>query len=153
MQSAANFADFNFTATPGATGNNWVIVNADGSLNSTGTSGGGTRPMLASEYSTSISNAHQLQLMAMALGASYTLGSNINAAATANSTDVWGSSGFVPIGTFTGTFDGLGHTISGLFINSTASNVGLFSKTSATSVIKNVGMVGGSVYTTQRYLV
>ncbi len=153
MQTAANFTGFTFTTTPGATGNNWVIVNADGSLNSLGTSGGGTTPMLASEYSTSISNAHQLQLMAMAPAASYTLGANINAAATGLiggvMTDVWGSAGFVPVGnsdtTFTGIFDGLGHTVSNLTINRPATaNVGLFGAVGGAS-IRNVGLVGGSV--------
>jgi hypothetical protein len=146
MQIASNFTGFTFTTTPGASG--WVIVNADGTLNS-GT-GGGTFPMLASEYSTSISNAHQLQLMEMALGANYTLSTNINAAATGNSTDVWGSAGFVPIGNattpFTGAFDGLGHTISNISINlPSAYYVGLFGYTGSGSVISNVGLVGGSV--------
>jgi hypothetical protein len=29
MQNSANFVGFNFTSTPGLTGNNWVMVNAD----------------------------------------------------------------------------------------------------------------------------
>jgi hypothetical protein len=122
MQTASSLTGFTFTTTPGATGNNWVIVNADGTLQTNASAtAGATYPMLASEYSTTINNAHQLQLMEMALGASYTLGSNIAALSTGNSTDVWGSSGFVPVGgatatnatptnKFTGTFDGLGHT-------------------------------------------
>jgi len=156
MTNSANFTGFNFTTTPGATGNNWVIVNADGSLNSSGTSGGGTTPMLASEYSTTINNAHQLQLMAMDLGASYTLGSNINAAATGNTSDVWANSTFIPVGNsstpFTGSFNGLGHTISDLTINLPSTNyVGLFStfgsfgNVSSTAGITNVGLVGDNV--------
>jgi filamentous hemagglutinin family protein len=153
MQTASNFAGFIFTTTPGDAG--WVIVNKNGTLNNAGGATGATSPMLASEYSTSIVNAHQLQLMAMAPAASYTLGANINAAATAGG-DVWGSvaAGFVPtfapVGNattpFAGTFDGLGHTISGLTINlPSENNVGLFGKTSAAAVIQNVGLVGGSV--------
>ena len=69
MQNAANFAGFNFTTTPGATGNNWVMVDVNGTLNNVGGATGSTLPMLASEYSTSINNAHQLQLMEMALSA------------------------------------------------------------------------------------
>jgi filamentous hemagglutinin family protein len=146
MQIASNFTGFTFTTTPGASG--WVIVNADGTLNS-GT-GGGTFPMLASEYSTTISNTHQLQLMEMALGANYTLNANINASATGDSTDVWDASGFVPIGNattpFTSTFDGLGHTISGLLINRPASNeIGLFGDTGFGSFLSNIGLLGGSV--------
>ncbi|MDD5285155.1 MAG: filamentous hemagglutinin N-terminal domain-containing protein, partial [Desulfuromonadaceae bacterium] len=150
MQTASNFTGFTFTATPGETGNNWVIVNADGSLNSAGTPGGGTYPMLASEYSTTINNAHQLQLMQMAPAASYTLRGGIDASKTGNSTDIWGSSGFVPIGNlttnFTGTFDGLGHTISNLTITRPTTNyVGLFGAASTGAIIQNVGLVGGSV--------
>ncbi len=53
--------------------------------------------MLASEYSTTINNAHQLQLVAMNLGANYTLAANIDASGTGGG-DVWGNSSFVPIG-------------------------------------------------------
>ena len=154
MQTATNFLGFVFTASPGVAGNNWVMVDTDGSLNNAGGASGATFPMLSSEYSTVIANAHQLQLIAMALGASYTLSANINAAGTDTSTtlgDVWSTpGGFVPIGSngtnFTGSFDGLGHTISGLTINLPASfNVGLFGYTSASSTIQNVGLLGGSV--------
>ena len=142
----------NFTTTPGAAGNNWVMVDTDGTLNNAGGSLGATLPMLASEYSTTISNAHQLQLMAMAPSASYTLGQNVNASNTSNAaSDVWRYGwGFVPIGnaasSFTGTFDGLGRTISNLDINlPTTNDVGLFGYTGPGSVIRNVGLVGGSV--------
>lgn len=156
MRTASNFTGFNFTSTPGATGNNWVMVDADGSLNNAGGSLGSTRPMLASEYSTTINNAHQLQLMVMAPAASYTLGTNVNAAATGPiggiSTDVWGNAGFVPIGNagakFSGTFDGLGHTIVGLYINSSSNNAALFGYTSSAATIRNLGLVGGSVNST-----
>ncbi|NDP59739.1 MAG: filamentous hemagglutinin N-terminal domain-containing protein, partial [Oxalobacteraceae bacterium] len=156
MQTAANFAGFNFTGTPGATGNNWIMVDADGSLNNAGGSPGSTRPMLASEYSTTINNVHQLQLMAMAPGANYALGANVNAATTGLIggiiTDVWGNAGFVPVGNrnnrFSGTFDGNGHTIAGLYINSTATDVGLIGSTSSSAIVRNVGMVGGSVTST-----
>jgi filamentous hemagglutinin family protein len=154
MQTAANFAGFAFTTTPGAPGNDWVMVDTDGTLNNGGSASGATFPMLSSEYSTVITNAHQLQLIAMALGASYTLAANIDAAATDTSTtlgDVWSTpGGFVPIGNnsanFTGSFNGQGHTISNLTINlPAAAGVGLFGYTSATSAIQNVGLVGGSV--------
>ena len=154
MQTATNFSGLVFTATPAMAGNNWVLVDTDGTLNNAGGASGATFPMLSSEYSTSITNAHQLQLIAMALGASYTLAANINAAATDTSTtrgDVWSTpGGFVPIGSiganFTGSFDGLGHTISGLTINLPNTNyVGLFGYTAAGSIVQNVGLVGGSV--------
>lgn len=170
MQTAANFAGFNFTATPGASGNNWVMVDADGSLNNTGGTpsataammAGATRPMLASEYSTTIGNAHQLQLMSMAPAASYTLGQNIDAAATGTANDVWSGSSFIPVGVapdmdmdggapFSGTLDGLGHAINSLTINlPTTANVGLFSIVSG-GTVRNVGLTGGSV-TGQQYV-
>ena len=150
MQTTSNFTGFTFTTTPGAGGNSWVMVDVDGTLNNAGGAAGATFPMLASEYSTTINNAHQLQLMAMNLTAAYTLGQNINASATGNGTDVWGSSGFVPIGSsstpFTGTFNGLGNAISNLTINlPSASDVGLFGYTGAGSAIQNLGLIGGGV--------
>jgi filamentous hemagglutinin family protein len=157
MQGASNFTGFNFTTTPGAGGNNWVMVGIDGTLNSAG----GTRPMLASEYSTTINNAHQLQLMSMNLAGNYTLGQNIDAAATGTVNNVWSSGTFVPVGKdgarFTGTLDGLGHTIGALNINmpdsglsgvsltATADEAGLFGHIGASGSVQNVGLVGGSV--------
>jgi len=158
MQTAANFVGFNFTSTPGASGNNWVMVDNNGSLNNANGTPGATLPMLASEYSTTIDNAHQLQLMAMNLGATYTLGQNINASATGTSVDVWGSAGFIPIGVFnydavspafTGTLNGLGHSVSGLTINDASSYgfcAGLIGIAGKGSVIEDVAMVGtGSI--------
>ncbi|WP_163460198.1 hypothetical protein, partial [Escherichia coli] len=83
---------------------------------------------LLSEYSTSIGNAHQLQLMSLAPTAAYTLMRNIDLApALGSSSGNWLTSnllgdgyGFVPIGSanqFQGVFDGGSHTISNLSIN------------------------------------
>ena len=80
------------------------------------------------------------------LAGKYALGSDIDAAATAT----WNAgAGFTPAGDlatqFTGTFDGLGHTISNLVINRPATNfVGLFGY-HAGPAIRNVGLAGGSV--------
>jgi hypothetical protein len=160
MQTASNFAGFTFTATPAATGNNWVMVDADGTLNNAGGATGSTRPMLASEYSTTINNVHQLQLIAMAPAASYTLGNNIDAAATGTTSNVWGTAGFVPIGnytesapadftkTFNGTFDGKGYTISGLTTNQARLYVGFIGVAGSSAIVRNVGMVGGSMTNT-----
>ena len=103
----------------------WAIVDNDGSLNNTGGATGATRPMLLSEWSTTITNAHQLQLVVLNPSASYTLANNIDLApALANASDVWGpngATGFVPIGNsttnFTGTFNGQGNAISNLVVN------------------------------------
>ncbi len=103
--------------------NTWFMVN------------GGTRPMLRMEYSTNITNAHQLQLMAMDLKADYTLANNIvlpDLNTDAGKSDVWGASGWNPIGasgysnSFGGNFDGQGHTISNLYINRNSEYQGLF---------------------------
>jgi filamentous hemagglutinin family protein len=150
MQTASSFPAFVFTSTPGATGNNWVIVDTDGTLNNAGGAAGSTYPMLAAEYSTTLNNMHQLQLMAMAPGATYTLNQNLNAAPTGNSTDVWAGAGFAPVGNaitpFTGTFNGAGHTINNLYINQpTDVYVGLFGGVGAGGQVNNVGLLNDSV--------
>ena len=113
---------------------------------------GSTRPFLRSEFSTTIDNAHQLQLMAMILGASYTLGRDIDATATsgANVSDMWTTAGSAPIGAddvtpFRGSLDGQNHVIDGLFINRpTTDNVGLFGYTTD-ATIANVGLTNATV--------
>ena len=66
-----------------------------------------------------------------------------------------GTSGWVPIGVsdsasypFIAIFDGNGHAISNLYINSSASYVGLFGRTSTGSKIRNLGLKHGSVTAT-----
>jgi len=49
--------------------------------------------------------------------------------------------GWKPISTFEGTFDGKGHTISGLMINKNQNSVGLFGDVSGKSKISNVNLV------------
>jgi len=81
------------------------------------------------------------------LAAHYALGANIDASSTAS----WnGGAGFDPIGdkvtNFTGTFDGLGHTITGLTINRpSTSGVGLFGTVGSGGIVRNIGLVNGSV--------
>ncbi|MBK5913729.1 GLUG motif-containing protein [Rhodocyclus purpureus] len=81
------------------------------------------------------------------LGGRYALGGDIDASTTSD----WnGGAGFQPLGgrrnPFTGKFDGLGHTITGLTINFPQTiGVGLFGSTSSSSSLRNVGLVGGSV--------
>jgi filamentous hemagglutinin family protein len=80
-------------------------------------------------------------------GAAAELVNNINATGTAS----WNSgAGFVPIGGsssfFTGTFNGQGYTINGLYINTPdGTNVGLFSETETGAVIENVGLTNAQV--------
>ncbi|MBN6110363.1 GLUG motif-containing protein [Xanthomonas bonasiae] len=113
---------------------------------------GQTRPFLASEYSTRIGNAHQLQLMAYNLAASYTVSTDIDASQTSgsNASGMWSSAGFDPIGeathAFTGSLNGYGHTVSGLSIARGAENsVGLFGVTGSGSAIRNLALTGSSI--------
>ncbi|MCD2514265.1 YDG domain-containing protein, partial [Comamonas endophytica] len=152
MKQASSFAGFNFTNTGGLAGNNWVMVNADGTLAANGgTAAAGTMPMLASEYSKTIHSAHQLQLMVMDKSASYTLGSSFSAAGTASTAkDIWGSTGFIPVGSlmngFTGKLDGTGHIVSNLNIyRAGATAVGLFGGLGNGGAVANIGLDGGSI--------
>ncbi len=113
-----------------------------------------TRPFLRSEYSTTITNAHQLQLVTMNLSANYTLAKNIDLGpalasdSNGNYSGMWGAAGFVPIGNFVdrfnGVFDGQGRVISNITINAAASYAGLFGYIDG-GKIENVGLLGGSV--------
>ena len=156
----ASYTAFTASTTPGARGNAWVIVDNDGALNNFGATPGSTLPMLASEYKTTIVNAHQLQLMAMALGATYTLGANVDASITAtaqaaaNGADVWSNTGFTPIGgnlaaSFTGTFNGQNRSIRNLTIDTRfdgAQSDGLFGSVGAAGTVANVSLIGGTVF-------
>ncbi|WP_217645999.1 YDG domain-containing protein [Collimonas sp. OK307] len=99
-----------------------------------------------------------LQGMVGNLGGYYALGSDINAAATSG----WnGGVGFKPIGgaiggtpltqsqMFSGVFDGLGHTVSGLTVNQgSVVGVGMFGAVGTPGLVRNVGLLGGSVTVT-----
>ena len=126
------------------TGNTWVILD------------GQTRPMLGMEYSTTITNAHQLQLIGLnstTLGASYTLANNIDLSGVTNASEVWGTSfsvdgsggaGFAPMGSafngFTGTLNGQGHLIDHLYVNLAGDfSAGLFDQIGA-GTVENLGL-------------
>jgi len=148
MLVSSSFNNFVLTTTPGAQG--WVVVNTNGSLQASASSAAAaTSPMLATEYSTTVTNAHQLQLMLMNLGANYSLAADIAAEGTGNSREVWGGLGFVPVGNattpYSGTFDGQRHKISGLSINRLDNNVGMFGYTSK-AAIDNVGLSGSWIH-------
>ena len=137
--------NFNSTGTFSIGGTQYTVINSLGSQGST--------------------TGNDLQGMQGNLSGHYVLGSNIDASATST----WNSNaGFVPIGggtvtstsqylwnisyttlptnQFTGTFDGMGHTISNLTINLPSMNfVGMFGYTTSADSIRNTGMVGGAV--------
>lgn len=89
---------------------------------------------------------------------SYTLIQNMTELASTGSTGYYalaeslnasGVAGFTPIGqstAFTGTFKGLGNTVSNLVISSTSyDEAGLFGQVGSSGVVENIGLVGGSV--------
>ncbi|MGU3496641.1 MBG domain-containing protein, partial [Xanthobacteraceae bacterium A53D] len=111
---------------------------------------GSTRPFLRMEHATTITNAHQLQLMAMDMNASYTLGANIDLAVVRQADNLWNTAtGFSPIGGapnyFTGRFDGAGHTLSNFYINRPGTdNVGLFGDIQYAD-IRDISLVSAAV--------
>ncbi|WP_332701469.1 beta strand repeat-containing protein [Devosia sp.] len=134
----ASYSGWDFT-------NDWYVVE------------GYTRPFLRSEYSTTITGTHQLQLMAMDLTASYSLVNNVDFGSEltdSSRSDMWATSssagaGFVSVGqistsAFTGVFDGLDHTIAGLTINRPSVTIGLFGYALG-AVIHDIGLVDASI--------
>ena len=111
-----------------------------------------TRPFLRSEYSTTINNAHQFQMILSDLAGTYTQAEDISMNELRSVWGMWDTAkGFVPLGNdnlsqpagniFTGSYDGRGHTISDMFIYRPTTNyVGPFGGCGA-AIIVNVGMV------------
>ncbi|QNK55980.1 S-layer homology domain-containing protein [Paenibacillus sp. PAMC21692] len=92
----------------------------------------------------------QLDAVRNNLSSHYKLGADIDASETAG----WnGGEGFEPVGgngnassRFTGTFDGAGHVIQNLTVNRPMTEfVGLFGIVGSGGMIKDVGLVGGSI--------
>ncbi|BDX17513.1 hypothetical protein MFKK_03230 [Halopseudomonas aestusnigri] len=152
MFDAANFSGFDFADTWANADNqttpylralagNRVFNKNDlptGTINAT------NRPALY----TVIQNVEQLQAMRDDVTANYLLGNHIDATATVS----WnGGAGFVPVGDeanrYAGSFDGLGYSINGLSIDRSGTEfVGLFGATASGSVIRDIGLVGGSIF-------
>ena len=138
-----------------ATGTGTVAFNGTGNVNFTG--GGNvnlyyhpTAYPTATSYSSNVTTGTgtftpymtvdsmaDLQNVNSALTSNYALNTNLNASST---------SGFVPIGetgSFSGVFDGQGHIINNLTINSTLNSVALFAINSG--VVENLGLVNENV--------
>jgi len=98
-----------------------------------------------------VNDVFDLQTVLTNLAGTYALGKDIDATTTSG----WNSgAGFIPLGdnsfipaqTFTGIFHGLGHTITGLYINRPATQyVGMFGGTSSAAMILNVGLVNMNI--------
>lgn len=59
--------------------------------------------------------------------------------------DIAATGNFTPIPVFSGVLDGVGHTISGLKITSSAAEVGLFGTIKSTGIVRNLNLVGVQV--------
>lgn len=84
------------------------------------------------------------------LTGNYVLGDDIDASGTASwNPTVSGNEGWTPIGSnankFTGNFDGLGHTVDGLYINRDDSHQGLFGYTDDYGTIRNIGVTNVNI--------
>ncbi len=93
-----------------------------------------------------IMSIEELQAIKDGLDGHYALGADIDATPTED----WAGGGFEPIGTqsdpFTGSLDGRGHVITGLFINrGHDSQIGLFGYTAQEAEISGVGLVEARV--------
>jgi filamentous hemagglutinin family protein len=109
--------------------NNWFMID------------GYTTPFLRSEYSKTITNGHQLQLMALDPTASYNLAADLDLRDYAMAPTV----GFVPIN-FSGSLDGQGHTLSYLNIHDYGgATVGLFASTGSGSAIHDIALANASI--------
>jgi hypothetical protein len=136
--------------TPG-TGGSLRILTTDTLSPKITLSGASATLTIASQAYTLVRDVAGLQAMQSGLAGRYALAVDIDASSTA-------ANGFTPIGNetatgatttnaFTGTFEGLGHTITGLTINrsgSTANAVGLFASTN-NATLRNFQLVGGAV--------
>ncbi|MFH1194249.1 MAG: LamG-like jellyroll fold domain-containing protein [bacterium] len=101
-----------------------------------------------------LDNLNWLSLNSSKWGSYYKQTADIDA----SSSSTWdGNKGWSPIGNnttnFTGTYDGDGHTISGLFINRSSTNyLGFFGKTNTGAVIQNLGLVDINIMGTLDYI-
>ncbi|WP_244558035.1 MBG domain-containing protein [Rhizobium hainanense] len=152
--NAAHSINIDATVTVGGTGALMLNTNVGGGsggtvdfgLSATGFAGridftgtpGSQALFLNGAQQTLVYSAADLLNVSTANSGSFALANNLDLAAIPF-TDA-------PIPTFSGSFDGLGHTISNLTINSTTNNaaVGLFGTVTG-GTIRNIGLVGGSV--------
>ena len=113
--------------------------------------GSETALIISGAHYTVINSVDSLQNVIGNLGGSYALGTDIDASETTmwNPSDSGVSYGFVPLGSgdapFSGTLDGLGHVITGLYINWPIDYVGLVGDLASTASIKNVGLLSAQV--------
>jgi len=134
-----------------ASGTGTFILGAGAAINLTGTApsliiGGVTYTVINALGAPGSVTGTDLQGINGNLAGDYALGSNIDATATAT----WNAgAGFTPLAAtfpyFTGVFDGLGHTITGLTVNQTTNFDGLFAQVAMGGVVQNVTLAGGGI--------
>lgn len=101
-----------------------------------------------------ICNVTQLQKVNDNLAANYVLGTDIDASATTGWSTGTTGTGFIPLGSidsgydgivsangFSGTFDGKGFSVNGLFISRARDGVGLFGKATHTATIRDLRLL------------
>ncbi|WP_319402019.1 filamentous hemagglutinin N-terminal domain-containing protein [uncultured Anaeromusa sp.] len=146
------------TVTTGASGN--LLVGTSGSVTFSGSTKG--KLTINNQEYKLINDISELQNMNNNLNGYYALNADIGKAnidpddEADNGTvgDNWSNlnsgAGFTPIGNssarFTGSFDGLGHKVREFTMSGTGrSYFGMFGATDSSAVIRNVGLIGGSV--------
>ncbi|WP_345191287.1 beta strand repeat-containing protein, partial [Gluconacetobacter tumulicola] len=123
------------TNTQGATVNPGGLTFSGGNVAFTGTTGGALN--INSQPYTLLRNASDLT--SVQSGGYYALAGNLDATSL-------GTLASAPVSSWSGTFEGLGNTISNLTIHdSTGSYVGLFGTISSSGVVENIGVVGVNV--------
>ncbi|WP_143694907.1 two-partner secretion domain-containing protein, partial [Variovorax sp. JS1663] len=130
-------------ATPVEGSNVNVALTGSGFTGRVDFTGAGNNLSINGTPYTLIKNVAALQGIDGNRGGHYALANDIDATATAS----WNAgAGFSPIGAFSGNLDGLGHVVNGLSINRPGQvRVGLFSQTWIGSMVRNLGLAGGSV--------
>ena len=109
-----------------------------------------TRPFLSMEYSSTITNAHQLELISIHPTNAITLGNDIDLSGDLNPAGLWNPAhGFAPVGTssamFSGSLDGKNFTISNLTEISAANYSGLFGELDPSAIVSNLTLANVNI--------
>lgn len=92
-----------------------------------------------------VKDGEQLQAMNTNLDGNYAFRNSIDLNATADPNVKFNSVGFNDKDGFTGTLDGLGYEVYGLYIDEADDNTGLFAKTNNGATIRNFNLISGSI--------
>ncbi len=87
-------------------------------------------------------SGNAINTQAGGLSGSYALAGNLVATGTTYSDALVGTSS---ASAFTGTFEGLGHTITGLTVSKSGSDAGLFGVVGSGGTVRDIGLIGGAV--------